>query len=185
MRSGACIRTLAGPPYSPDAHRCRPRAVIAPEGTDTRPTGDRVREAIFKLYSPTTIAGTRSWICRRTGAPGLEALSRGGAGDLRRRSARPSGSRRYRFRRRRPGCHPGGTDGAPTGQRTSFRVSFDVALSTRRTTSTWPELLAALRVSLAVIESDRGQGDLGEHAGWDLIRHRRYGGTVVTMIRRR
>src|SRR5215211_3311959 len=51
-------------------------AIFAPKGLDTRPTGDRVREAAFNLIGP--VDGTSVLdLFAGSGAMGLEALSRG------------------------------------------------------------------------------------------------------------
>jgi 16S rRNA (guanine966-N2)-methyltransferase len=59
----------------------RSRALKAPRGDATRPTSDRVREALFSiLASRREIAGARVLdLYAGTGALGLEALSRGAA----------------------------------------------------------------------------------------------------------
>ncbi len=172
----------------------RGRKLIAPEGTDTRPTGDRVREAIFNaLYSlDDAIAGASVVdLFAGTGALGLEALSRGAAQvTFVERSAKALRALEANIASTgadRAAIQVARADALDWLQRVPSEVSFDVALlDPPYDFDAWPELLAALRVSLAVIESDREvMSDLGEHAGWDLIRHRRYGGTVVTMIRRR
>ena len=50
--------------------------IYAPKGLDTRPTGDRVREAAFNLIGP--VEGTSVLdLFAGSGAMGLEALSRG------------------------------------------------------------------------------------------------------------
>jgi 16S rRNA (guanine966-N2)-methyltransferase len=50
--------------------------IVAPKGLDTRPTGDRVREAAFNLIGP--VDGARVLdLYAGSGAMGLEALSRG------------------------------------------------------------------------------------------------------------
>jgi 16S rRNA (guanine966-N2)-methyltransferase len=50
--------------------------IFAPKGMDTRPTGDRVREAAFNLVGP--VDGARVLdLFAGSGAMGLEALSRG------------------------------------------------------------------------------------------------------------
>ncbi|HYY34007.1 MAG TPA: 16S rRNA (guanine(966)-N(2))-methyltransferase RsmD [Gaiellaceae bacterium] len=50
--------------------------IFAPKGRDTRPTGDRVREAVFNLIGP--VDGMRVLdLYAGSGAMGLEALSRG------------------------------------------------------------------------------------------------------------
>jgi len=60
--------------------RFRGRALVAPPGIDTRPTSDRLREAIFNILEhgafPLTDASVLD-LFAGTGALGLEALSRG------------------------------------------------------------------------------------------------------------
>jgi 16S rRNA (guanine966-N2)-methyltransferase len=54
--------------------------IFAPKGTDTRPTGDRVREAAFNLIGPGRVEdATVLDLFAGSGAMGLEALSRGAA----------------------------------------------------------------------------------------------------------
>jgi 16S rRNA (guanine966-N2)-methyltransferase len=50
--------------------------IFAPKGRDTRPTGDRVREAVFNLVGPVDGAVVLD-LFAGSGAMGLEALSRG------------------------------------------------------------------------------------------------------------
>src|SRR5579859_1163321 len=50
--------------------------IFAPKGPDTRPTGDRVREAVFNLVGPVDGAAVLD-LYAGSGAMGLEALSRG------------------------------------------------------------------------------------------------------------
>src|ERR671917_730228 len=52
--------------------------IFAPKGRDTRPTGDRVREAAFMLIGPVDGASVLD-LFAGSGAMGLEALSRGAA----------------------------------------------------------------------------------------------------------
>jgi 16S rRNA (guanine966-N2)-methyltransferase len=52
--------------------------IFAPKGSDTRPTGDRVREAAFNLIGPVDGASVLD-LFAGSGAMGLEALSRGAA----------------------------------------------------------------------------------------------------------
>jgi 16S rRNA (guanine966-N2)-methyltransferase len=52
--------------------------IFAPRGLDTRPTGDRVREAVFNLIGPVDGAEVLD-LYAGSGAMGLEALSRGAA----------------------------------------------------------------------------------------------------------
>jgi 16S rRNA (guanine966-N2)-methyltransferase len=64
------VRIIAG--------TCRGARIFAPKGTDTRPTGDRVREAAFNLIGPVDDAAVLD-LFAGSGAMGLEALSRGAA----------------------------------------------------------------------------------------------------------
>jgi 16S rRNA (guanine966-N2)-methyltransferase len=64
------MRIIAG---SRKGHR-----ILAPKGVDTRPTGDRVREAVFNLVGPVDGADVLD-LFAGSGAMGLEALSRGAA----------------------------------------------------------------------------------------------------------
>jgi 16S rRNA (guanine966-N2)-methyltransferase len=52
--------------------------ILAPKGLDTRPTSDRVREAVFNLIGPVDGAEVLD-LYAGSGAMGLEALSRGAA----------------------------------------------------------------------------------------------------------
>ncbi|HEX6491258.1 MAG TPA: 16S rRNA (guanine(966)-N(2))-methyltransferase RsmD [Gaiellaceae bacterium] len=52
--------------------------IFAPKGAETRPTGDRVREAAFNLIGPVEGASVLD-LFAGSGALGLEALSRGAA----------------------------------------------------------------------------------------------------------
>jgi 16S rRNA (guanine(966)-N(2))-methyltransferase RsmD len=54
----------------------RGRRIAAPKGARTRPTGDRVREALFNLVGPVAEAAVLD-LYAGSGALGLEALSRG------------------------------------------------------------------------------------------------------------
>jgi 16S rRNA (guanine966-N2)-methyltransferase len=54
----------------------RGRRIAAPKGAHTRPTGDRVREALFNLVGPVEAASVLD-LFAGSGALGLEALSRG------------------------------------------------------------------------------------------------------------
>lgn len=70
------------------AGRHRGRRLEAPAGGDIRPTGDRVREALFDILAHAAFAGGGGWTLAGvrvldafagSGALGLEALSRGAA----------------------------------------------------------------------------------------------------------
>ena len=57
----------------------RGRPLIAPAGTATRPTSDKVRQALFNLLGPQIAGAALLDLFAGTGAIGLEALSRGAA----------------------------------------------------------------------------------------------------------
>ncbi|MCK9248919.1 MAG: 16S rRNA (guanine(966)-N(2))-methyltransferase RsmD [Solirubrobacteraceae bacterium] len=60
------------------AGRLGGRRLLAPPGRDTRPTSDRVREALFSILGPLDGMAVLD-LFAGTGALGLEALSRGAA----------------------------------------------------------------------------------------------------------
>jgi 16S rRNA (guanine(966)-N(2))-methyltransferase RsmD len=66
---GPGMRVVAG---SVKGHHLR-----APKGTDTRPTSDRVREALFSILAPDVEDRSVLDLFAGTGALGIEALSRG------------------------------------------------------------------------------------------------------------
>ena len=55
----------------------RGRTLKAPKGGSTRPTSDRVREALFSILGPRTDGARVLDLFAGSGALGLEALSRG------------------------------------------------------------------------------------------------------------
>jgi 16S rRNA (guanine966-N2)-methyltransferase len=64
----------------------------------------------------------------------------------------------------------------------SWPCPFDVALcDPPYAFDKWDELLNCLDADLAVLESDRAV-DVGE--GWEVLREKRYGSTVVLVVRK-
>ena len=59
------------------AGELRGRRLRAPAGLATRPTSDRVREALFNILGASVIDARFLDLCAGSGAVGLEALSRG------------------------------------------------------------------------------------------------------------
>lgn len=55
----------------------RSRQLVAPRGTETRPTSDRLRETLFNILSPRLANCRFADLYAGTGAVGIEALSRG------------------------------------------------------------------------------------------------------------
>lgn len=176
------------------AGTARGRTLVAPDGATTRPTSDRVREAVFNaLFSlDDAVAGARVVdLFAGTGALGLEALSRGAA--------------HVTFVERDPKAlaalarniqGTGAADATVTVVRADVGPwlasvaaaggePFDLALvDPPYRFDGWEGLLAALPARVAVLESDRALvDDVAASGRWSVIRDRRYGGTVVTMVR--
>lgn len=165
------------------AGTARGRHLVAPEGTDTRPTSDRVREAVFNsLYSLGAVEGARvADLYAGTGAMGIEALSRGAAHVVFVEEARDAVAALTENLR---------TTGV--GDRAEIVVSdvrryleatsdeFDlVIVDPPYSFDGWGDLLERLPAALIVVESDR---PVDVPDGWETHRVKRYGGTVVTIV---
>jgi 16S rRNA (guanine966-N2)-methyltransferase len=161
----------------------RGRRLVAPHGTDVRPTGDRVREAVFNtLGSMDEVVGRRYLdLFAGSGALGLEALSRGAEHcvfvDSSRRSLRTvrDNVASLGFAERSEVI---ASDALRYLRETDPTV--DVALvDPPYAFDDWSSLLRLVPARLVVAESDR---PVAPPAGSEVLRERRYGGTVVTMI---
>ena len=159
------------------------RRLVTPPGLDTRPTSDRVREAVFNaLGSIDAVAGARVLdLFAGSGALGIEALSRGASSAVFVDVSQPA------LDAVRANLAATGLDG------TAIRIDahkyddgpFDLALLDppyATTDEQWRALLGHLDAHVIVVESDR-EIDLGER--WELLRSKRYGSTVVQIARRK
>jgi 16S rRNA (guanine966-N2)-methyltransferase len=168
------------------AGAARGRPLQAPPGRATRPTGDRVREAIFNALG--SLGGVQDArvadLFAGSGAMGIEALSRGaGEAVLVESDARAAATVAANL-------EATGFAGRATVVRAdvmrwlaSRPGRFDLALvDPPYDWDEWPALLAALDAETAVLESDR-EIDVGE--GWHILRVKRYGTTVVTFVAQR
>lgn len=166
----------------------RGRRLTAPSGMQVRPTGDRVRQALFTMLDANLggLAGLRvADLACGSGALGIEALSRGAAAcafvDISPRSLRAA----------RANLVAVGLDGLPA---TFVREdllgwaarqapgSFDLVLADPPYAwDGWAALLNGLAGAAAavVVESDR---EITTPGGWASLRTRRYGGTVVSVF---
>ena len=166
------------------AGQARGRRLTAPRGHDTRPTSDRVREAIFNaLRSIDAVAGARvADLFAGSGALGIEALSRGATSCV--------------FVERDPAAATvidlnlaqTAVDGGTVVRADVMRWiagrggSYDLVLADPPYAfDDWPRLLEAVDAPVVVIESDR---EIDPGPGWLITRSKRYGGTVVTFVAR-
>ena len=168
------IRVVAG--------TAKGRKLASPPNDATRPTPNRVREAVFNsLYSLGAIEGARVLdLFAGTGALGIEALSRGAAEAV--------------FVEHDPAMAAvlrSNLDVTALADRATVMVvdahaalvalardRFDVALvDPPYAFDDWPELLSKVPAELVVAESDRPV-DAGP--GFAIHHRKRHGGTVVT-----
>jgi 16S rRNA (guanine966-N2)-methyltransferase len=165
----------------------RGRKLVAPEGSTTRPTPDRVREATFNaLGSLHAVAGARVLdLFAGSGALGIEALSRGAAHvtfvDRDRAAIRAVNANLAT-------CGLGDAATVVTAEAVRYLAGtserWDLALLDppyAHDRDAWLDLLDVLPSDLAVLESDR---ELEGPFGWDVLRAKRYGSTVVTIVER-
>ena len=164
------------------AGSARGRPLVAPPGVRTRPTSDRVREAVFNaLWSRGVLDGAVAVdLFAGSGALGVEALSRGAAHvtfvdddraalEAVRRNLETCGVAdradvvALRAERWLAGLAPG----------TRFDLAF---CDPPYAYEAWPALLEALPAALVVVESD---GPVELPPGWEFERESRYGGTWV------
>ena len=172
----AWVRVVAG--------ELRGRRLIAPSGDATRPTTDRVREAVFNVLASLDVVvdATVVDLYAGSGALGIEALSRGATHCTfveRDRSALSAidgnlADLGLRDRAR-----------VVVGDAISVAPRFDVDLAFADPPygfSDWPRLLRAVRAPLLVAEAEAA---VDPPADWDQGRVKRYGRTWVTLLHRR
>ena len=159
------------------------RKLVSPEGTSTRPTTDRAREAIFNaLGSAGLIDGALvADLFAGTGAVGIEALSRG--------AAHCTFVERDRNALR---ALEENVDTLDLAQRTRIlrsdasqaaaTLDVDIAfIDPPYDFSGWSELLAIVRAPFVVAESGRA---IDQVDGWDITRSKRYGRAWVSFLER-
>jgi len=157
------------------------RRLQAPAGRETRPTSDRVREAVFSsLESMDAVHGAAvvDLFCG-SGALGIEALSRGAS------SATFVDDDSAAIAAVRANLASTGLEGGEVVRADVVRwlegdAEFDLALvDPPYSFNGWDAVFSRLRAKLVVAESDR---DLEVPAGWLIVRRKRYGGTVVHLV---
>ena len=165
------------------AGEARGRPLVAPPGTATRPTSDRVREATFNaLHSLGAVEhATVLDLFAGSGAMGIEALSRGAAhATFVDRDAKAIDAIRRNL------DSTGLADRATVvrGDAAHHLVAVDLAILDppyATPDDEWHALLAALDADVAVLESGR---EVVPPPTWGIVRRRRYGSSVVAIARR-
>jgi 16S rRNA (guanine966-N2)-methyltransferase len=169
----------------------RGRRLVAPEGTTTRPTSDRVREATFNaLGSLGAVVGARVLdLFAGSGALGIEALSRG--------ATSATFVDRDRAAVRAIEANLAACDLADRAEVVAMPVDRFLAGAGRRpglawdlalvdppydtSPDAWLDLLDLLPVDLAVLEAGHA---VEPPFGWEVLRARRYGHTHVVIAER-
>jgi 16S rRNA (guanine966-N2)-methyltransferase len=159
------------------------RKIVAPEGTNTRPTTDRVREAIFNSLGSSGIldGALVADLFAGSGAVGIEALSRGAERCVfveRDRNAR------YALEDNLEALNLGDRSKVITSDAMAVASSLDcdiVFADPPYDFDAWERLLGLVRADLLVAESGRS---ITCPPGWEITREKKYGRTVVTFLER-
>ena len=177
---GAPVRIVAG--------TARGRRIEAPEGRITRPTLDRVRQAIFNALDARELVRDAVVLdlFGGSGALALEAISRGATGATVVEADRAA----VTFVRRNAEAL-GFADDVRVFRSDVLRWLVGGGANALQPTlvladppyewSNWPELFASLPASVDCVVAETGV-PLPAQFGWDVEREKRYGGTIVTML---
>ena len=175
------------------AGSARGRSLQTPPGRDTRPTADRVREAIFNALRSLDLVvdATVVDLFAGSGALGIEALSRG-ARQCTFVEANWAAMAAIHANLAATGLasHATVAAGRVETWMLSNREHFDLALADPPYAfDDWASLLASVPADVLVAESDRAIDpppsiDHAERPSWEVVRERQYGTTVVTFLRR-
>ncbi len=162
----------------------RGRRIEAPVTDATRPTTDKVREAVFNaLGSLGVVEGARIVdLFAGTGAMGIEALSRGADHCVFVEKDRAAlGVLRSNLKNldleSRTTVISGDAEHIGAQQRDVDVLIADPPYGY----NDWASLLDGVEAGLVVLESDRPVGDI---AGWDTVREKKYGRTFVAFLQR-
>lgn len=159
------------------------RKLVSPDGTSTRPTTDRVREAVFNaLGSAGVVDGALvADLFAGTGAVGIEAISRG--------AAHCTFVERDRHALRALEENVATLDLADRSRimrsdAVQAAVTLDVDIvfaDPPYDFDGWDELLASVKADFVVAESGRA---MAERPGWAVTRSKRYGRAWVSFLER-
>ncbi len=158
------------------------RKLLTPDGVETRPTTDKVRQAVFNsLSSMGVIDGALTCdLFAGCGSMGIEALSRGAQHCVfveRDRNALAALRENLDTLglQARATVIPGNVMSGLAAT-TAVDVAF---VDPPYTFADWEELLGGMQAGLVVAESDR---DVAPGGRYDLVRSRRYGRTRITIF---
>lgn len=160
------------------------RRLVTPEGDTTRPTTDKVRQAVFNsLASMGVLEGAVvADLFAGSGALGIEAVSRGAEKCVfveRDRAALIALRENIATLGIEDRCTVHGTDVlAWVPAMRNVDVAF---IDPPYALEAWPALLKLVDVGLVVAEAD---DPVGAPDGWSQLRARRYGRTWVTLLER-
>lgn len=165
------------------AGELRGRRIEAPAGERTRPTTDKVREAVFNALGSLEVldGATVLDLFAGSGAMGIEALSRGAA-----HCTFVENDRAALVALRRNIESLGLVHRTTVVTRDAWTAArslgrFDVLIADPPYGSTdWASLMGGADVSLAVLESG---SPIDAVAGWETVRDKRYGRTYVVFLR--
>ena len=160
------------------------RKLIAPEGLSTRPTTDKVRQAVFNSLNSMGVLedATVVDLYAGSGALGIEALSRGAESCVfveRDRSALAALRENLKVLglEDRSRVVPSDVLSYAPGI-----TSVDIALiDPPYSFAHWSDLLGVLRAGLVVAESGT---EVAAPDGWEQLKVKRHGRTVITMLER-
>ncbi|HLI54383.1 MAG TPA: 16S rRNA (guanine(966)-N(2))-methyltransferase RsmD [Acidimicrobiales bacterium] len=165
----------------------RGRPLRAPRSAGTRPTSDRVREAIFSMLESLGGLGGASVLdlYSGSGAMGVESLSRGAARAVLVESD-PAAVRAIRANLEVL-ADVGHLAAVVCSDALRYLAGgvppFDVVFADPPYAyARWPELLRLLRPVASLLVAETG-GDWEPGSGWETVKQRRYGGTVVSIVR--
>jgi 16S rRNA (guanine966-N2)-methyltransferase len=170
------------------AGELRGRRIEAPPGSDTRPTTDKVREAVFNALGSLDLVRDAQVadLFAGTGALGIEALSRGAAHCtfvVRDRQA----LRTLRENVERLGLTDRSRIVAGDATAAAPQLAVDLVLvDPPYQFDGWLPLLGAVAAPFVVAEAGRQLESLDglDEAGWSVTRSKRYGRTWVTFFER-
>ena len=165
----------------------RGRKLVAPEGSTTRPTPDRVREATFNALGSLGVVHEAAVLdlFAGSGAMGIEALSRGAA---RATFVDQDIAARRAIEANLATCDLAEAAEVVTAPAERFLAGqgrqrrWDLALlDPPYDYDGWPELLLDLPAHVAVLE---GPKPVEPPFGWEVVRAKRYGRTHVVIAQR-